>query len=1814
MHRQSLSNESIDGLKFGETNPFNVKKQINQLEQHSSDKDSLEPIAIIGMSCRFPLDTNTPDKFWKLLIERRTTTSQIPEWRWQPYRSSAPKILAALDSATRFGSFLSNIDGFDADFFGITPREAELIDPQQRMVLELSWEALENAGIAPSSLKGLDVGVYIAANSFDFGHLLMANLADIQPWTVNGGMLFGIANRVSYALDFRGPSMVVDTACAGSLTTLHLACQALRCKEVPLAIVGGVNIMSNPGMMIALDAAGATAPDGKSKTFDKSANGYGRGEGAGIVILKRLSEAQEAGDQILAVVKGSSIFQDGRTAGMMAPNPKAQEIMLRKTYERYGISPHSVSYVEAHGTGTPAGDKAEVSALVQIFGNGRPPENPCLIGSAKPNVGHLEAGAGMAGLIKTVLSMRHGVLPPSVYNELNAEIDWKNSGIKVVSEPTPWPSSGHPRRAGISCFGVGGTISHAILEEAPIIISASSKNALVQPTIARPLVFPLSARSNGALKEVSSNLADWIEAHPQVGLNSIANTLSRHRDHLSKRAVVIGTTHEDVVARLRKIASSTSDPLTITGECRIGAEKGTVWVFSGHGSQWSGMAVELLENEAPFAEVIDELGPIFKEELGYTARTAILESDWSTIERIQAITFATQLGLATLWRRNGLQPSAVIGHSVGEVAAAVVAGVLDMKEAARFACRRAAIYQRLAGHGGMALARLSFDEAQQRLMNNTHISAAIAASPEATVISGDIEALNEIASLWKRERIAVKKLTKIDAAFHSGQIDALIPDIKSAAKHLITHKPIVRLYTTTLSDPRSLSDRGPEFWAANSRSVVRLMHAVEAAMEDGFTSFLEISTAPIVTSSIRETADLKQRDDITICATLNPNQPEVLSITSSLAMLFCNGINFDWSALYPSPGFVDLPTMAWQHRSFWPTTAITSSERGFGHAPTSHTLLGQAEHIGSTPPFKVWRTNLDFNSRPYPGRHPIFGVEIVPAAALLYSLMKAGSRNDTLSGLIDISLHTPVPVDNPLELQIVLQNNTLRISSKLLQDQSDEESLWEWTTHTTALIDTNDRAYTPHTYDLNELQLRCNDVWSWERIESLYRKRGIGDYGFLWHLIDLRRGDGEIIASFKQRETSTKSIFTWAEIFDAALTVCPLLLPDDEVLRMPSHIDHITIHGQLPKEYIVHASRADKNNISTGECYLQVHILNIEGQEIAIIDGLKFGVLDNKAELRNRPTDIIFSDVWRSIDLPGNSESLPRSMVFVGQRLEWLRDLADTFSNTGISCDFVDQADSLGSISDCMVVVVGSMLDSGEQVEEASERNAWSLIETAQTLIANASNMKNVRLCCLTQDVRMNKNESSLAQSPLWGVARIIAGERPDLWGGLFDLDTSTPIKSLGSQLHKAMLSRSNEDVISISKEGTYVLRLVSATHLPSKHAAASKVKSSVYTTVCHADATYLVTGGFGALGLEAARYLISMGARRLILAGRHGLPERRTWKSKQDPTIRNAIDSIKEMETAGVTVIPLQIDISNPESVREKLNSDALGLPSIRGIVHAAGVFDGGILSQIDRRVLRSVLQSKIRGTMALHRQFPPGSLDFFVLFSSSGQLGRLTGQACYAAANAFLDGFARYRNTSGVSDSISLGWMAWRGMGMSKSIDATMIEARSQGMEAIESASALNAWRYCNQLSIDYAAIFALSNSQHNPTILPVFSELFNESDENTSESSTSFDIPVENRLAWLVADIRKLVATELKVQEENIEVKRPLIEMGVDSLMTVSLRVRFKQRYGFEFPATLLWNNPSVYAIANFIEQHLNELSRVAAVDSHAHSRDEACSGAC
>lgn len=706
-----------------------------------AEAQAAEPIAVVGMGCRFAPGLSSPEDLWRFLIRGGDAVRDVPVARWAPFEARGPQERGALRGATRRAAYLEDVEGFDAAFFGISPREALYVDPQQRLALEVAWEALEHAGIPSSALRGTDAGVYIGVTFGEYGLRTMADLTDIQPWAGLGASYYAVPNRISYLLDLHGPSLAVDSACASSLSGVHLACQSLRTGESSLVIAGGVSVLSAPHSTVALDAMGATAPDGRSKAFSADADGYGRGEGVGIVVLKRLGDALAAGDRVWAVIRSTVVRHDGKTDAIMVPGREAQERMLRDAYRRAGIAPEHVDYIEAHGTGTPVGDRIEAAALGAVVGAGRPAEEPCPIGSLKPNIGHLEAGAGVAGLIKAVLAVHHAQIPPSLYCPTpNPAIDWEAARLRVATSPTPWPRTGRPRRAGVSSYGYGGVIAHAVLEQAPV----PHEHVEHRADDHAPTVFPVSGATAAARGDNARRLADWLTAHPQTCLPCLGHTLARRRNHLHHRAGIVTDSLETLVQELRRLADGKRTPASAIGSLAAGTPVEPVWVFSGHGAQWPGIGHDLLAAEPAFAAAIDELGPVFRQELGVTAGEMLQQGDFSAVGVAQPVTYAMHLGLAALWRAYGVTPAAVIGHSVGEIAAAVVAGALTPVQGAQVVCRRSRLFERADGQGAMAFVSLPFATVEEQLSGRTDVVPAIHASPQSTVISGPEQAVAEL--------------------------------------------------------------------------------------------------------------------------------------------------------------------------------------------------------------------------------------------------------------------------------------------------------------------------------------------------------------------------------------------------------------------------------------------------------------------------------------------------------------------------------------------------------------------------------------------------------------------------------------------------------------------------------------------------------------------------------------------------------------------------------------------------------------------------------------------------------------------------------------------------------------------------------------------------------------------------------------------------------------------------------------------------------------------------------------------------------------
>ncbi|HEX2132684.1 MAG TPA: type I polyketide synthase [Actinophytocola sp.] len=1724
--------------------------------------DAPEPVAIVGMGCRLPGDIDSPEAFWNALVDGFDAIGEVPPNRWEHYEA-APENAAAVRKVSRRGGFVSDVDSFDAAFFGVSPREATLMDPQQRMTLEVTWEALEHAGIVPGDLAGTNAGVFVGVNTDDHGRKLLEDLPRIEAWTGIGSSMCAVANRVSYVLDLHGPSMVVDTACSSSLVALHLACQSLRQGETPVAIAGGIMLMVAPGLTMVMDTAGALAPDGRSKSFDASADGYGRGEGCGVVVLKRLSDARRDGDRVLAVIRGSAVNQDGRTNGIMAPSGEAQTEMLRQACTQAGVAPESVDYVEAHGTGTRAGDPIEAGALASVYGAGRPVDRPCLVGSVKTNIGHLEAASGIAGVIKAVLAIEHAAIPPSLnFDTPNPDIPWAESGLRVVTEVTPWPSTAGPRRAGVSGYGYGGTIAHLVLEQAPRLDQPVT--ALDKGTAQR--VYPLSGNSPEAVREYAVRLAQWLAGDglraADAELADVAYTLTRRRSHLAHRTAITATGQEELIARLRQVGVDEPGDGITAGQPLDGAAKGAVWVFSGHGSQWIGMGRELLATEPAFGRVLDELEPVFLDEAGISPRRALLEGDLLHTDVIQMMIFAMQVALAEVWYEHGIRPAAVIGHSVGEIAAAVVAGILDLADGARLICRRSALLRRVAGNGGMAMVNLPFEEAKQRLTGHDGVVAAISAAPSSTVIAGDTAVLDVVVKQWSADPELHVQRVNSDVAFHSHHMDPLVGELAEAAHDLTVREPALPVYSTSLADPRGEAPRDGAYWAGNLRNPVRFADAVSAALADGYRAFVEVSPHPVVSYSINEVLAAEGVDDAVVAHTLRRNRPERTTLVDNLGTLHCTGVPVDWSAAFPGGRLAPLPGIAWQHREYRVEVRAPGVQTRL-HDEDSHTLLGSPLTVNGTSTVRLWQTRLDHGSRPYPGDHPVQGTEIIPAAVLLNTFFAAAGGHV----LTDVSLRVPVSVAAARELQVVHMDGTLRLASRLPGEAAEQDSGWQ--THTTAVVPAVADLGGEATLALEELRNRCTERLDPDYVVDRLASIGVAAMGFPWRINRIRRGPGELFVRVVADPAGTLPR-TWASILDAALSAASVVFDGPATLRMPAHIRQVVVGGRPPEEAVL-SVRVRPGSTDT----VDVRVAAPDGTVVASLTGLRYGVLDGDIGAPASPRRLVHKVVWRALELPKRTRDLD-GVVFVGDT-EFAAELGTSFAEAGVPWRAVTDPSELDGAEVTGATAVVVLPERAEDAWDQSLAATWLLTRTVQLLSTWDSQPA---VWCVTRGVREATELAGVGDAALWGVGRVLGGEHPGLWGGIVDLDAADPLGSVG-MLRQVLAARPADDVITVRRTAIEVARLAQVEGGADRD-----------TVSCRPDGTYLVTGGLGVLGLEVAQWLAGRGARRIVLAGRRGLPPRSSWNTVTDPGLTAQIEAVRALEAAGVTVRVLALDIGDRAQAARLLSANELGLPPIRGVVHAAGVLDNRMAVDVDEDSLATVMRPKVAGALVLHELFPPGSVDFLALFSSAGLLLGLPGQTSYAAGNAVLDGLATHRRAGGRTDTISLGWTSWRGLGMSTSSAAIDAELSARGTADITAAEAFRSWEYAARHDVAHVAVLRTIPLLPGMTRPALLGELTAEEPAAAPAGTAApwAELRGDDLREYLVGEVAGEVAGEIKLAADELDVRRPLIEMGLDSVMTQIIRNRLERTFRVSLPATLLWNRPTVQAIGDFLAELL------------------------
>ncbi|MGX9885564.1 acyltransferase domain-containing protein [Streptomyces sp. NPDC002276] len=852
-----------------------------------------EPVAVIGVGCRLPGGVHGPDDYWQLLIDGVDAIRRVPEDRWGDFTPFPPA------ETPLYGGYLDDIAGFDADFFRITPREAAVMDPQQRILLEVVRETLDHAAVPATALAGTATGIYVGVSAPEYGRLTGADAHAVDPWAPAGAALSVTAGRLAYVLDTHGPNMAVDTACSSSLVALHQACMSLREGETDTAIAAGVNVLLSPAVGVAFARAGALAPDGRCKPFATTADGIGRGEGCAAVLLKRLSDAERDGDRVLAVIRATAVNSDGRSGGLLAPNPAAQQALLATAYGRAGLAPAHVDYVEAHGTGTPLGDPIEAGALGAVLGAGRDREQPLLLGSVKGNLGHLECAAGLAGLVKTVLALHHDLVPPSLHGT-----SLPDPRLRLVTEPEPWPRYGGTATAGVSGFGFGGTNAHAVVEEwrPPAERTGDSSEPAARLHL-------LSDLDTERVRDTAARLAAWLRTPTGSAARpaDVARTLAGRTGRGPVRAAVVARDGRELADALGALAQGTSDPRVVTGDRDRVGRGGPVWVFSGYGSQWTGMGRQLLLEEPAFAAAVEKLDAQLADVFGFSLREHLASA--GPLDRLdvsQPVVFGTQLALAELWRSYGVEPAAVIGHSLGEVAAAVCADALDVVDAARVVAVRARLLGGLRG-GAMAVVDLEDDELADLEREFPGVQVAVHSSPRQKVVTGDEVAVARLVRrLEKRGRAA--RAMRVVGAGHSPQVDPLLPELVESLADLRGRSPRVPVYSTVLDDPRGASEFGAEHWAANLRRPVRLDRALAAAAADGRTAFVEISPHPVLARAITDTVP----GALTV-GTLRRDAAGSAAFLGELGALYTAGLSLP----VPTGRVLDLPLPRWRHVRYW---------------------------------------------------------------------------------------------------------------------------------------------------------------------------------------------------------------------------------------------------------------------------------------------------------------------------------------------------------------------------------------------------------------------------------------------------------------------------------------------------------------------------------------------------------------------------------------------------------------------------------------------------------------------------------------------------------------------------------------------------------------------------------------------------------------------------------------------------------------------------------------------------------------------------------
>jgi acyl transferase domain-containing protein len=1381
---------------------------------------AVEPVAIVGMACRLPGGVDTPERFWSLLAEGGDAVTEVPADRWDASALFSDDASVPGTVTSRWGGFLRDVDRFDAAFFGISPREASRMDPQQRLFLEVAWDALDDAGQDAGQLAGSRTGVFagIHSHSADYFWFDLGQPSRMDAFTGPGTSHSILTGRLSYLFDLQGPSVAVDTACSSSLVAVHLACQSLRAGETTMALAGGVNLVLSPDFTIALSRLQMLSPDGRCRTFDARANGFVRSEGCAMVVLKRLSDALAHGDRIHAVIRGSALNQDGRTNGITAPNGLSQQRVIEQAMAAAGVDASEIGYVEAHGTGTSLGDPIEVEALAAALGAPGGASGPCYLGSAKANIGHAEGAAGVTGLIKAVLTLQHRAVPPLAhFTGLNPHISLDGTRFQIPTTLRQWESGGSRRLAGVSSFGWSGTNAHVIVEEAPEVAPD-----LPDAGTDRMWVLPLSARSEKALVALTERFEDLLRRSGDTPLLDLCHSAALRRTHHDYRVAATGRSAEELAQRLHAHRQGHTTWEVAAGRAVAGRRTSAVFVFSGQGPQWWAMGRELMATSAVFREQIERCSAALQPLAGWSIVEELdRDEPTSRLRRTdiaQPVLFALQIGLAAMWQSLGVTPAAVVGHSAGEIAAAHVAGMLSLEEAIRVAFHRGALMQRAADGGKMIAVELAARDVERALEPfGGRVSLAAVNAPQSCVISGDVEPVDELVEALQRKNVLCRPL-RVAYAFHSAQMDGIAESLASALGPVRCGPARVPFVSSVTGQAAGEGALGPEYWRRNVRETVRFGPAIATLAARGHRLFVELSPHPVLASAIASMG--QPADPLVALPSLVRGRGEQATVASTLAGLYAAGYPLDWRRVYPQGRIVALPRYPWQRERHWlpesSAAAGAAAVPGRGHADRV-SLLGRRLR---SPQLQgvVFESELSLASPPWLAEHRIHGAAMVPGAALLAMAVSAA---ETACGgrafeLRDFLLRTPLVVDDTprlVQTQVTPRPGDQFDVEILSLEEPDRD---QWVVHVTTRVSLTAGSGSTDLSPLEVARARCADTGPIATHYERLREAGASLGEPLQSLQQLRARPGESVGVL----TLPRPL--WAErtsyrvhpsLLDGSFqTILGALGADGPAtLYVPQAIDVVRMgpggHTSLSAHAVVRATPAPGAPVVA-----DVSLRDDAGHSVAVLRGVVLGAAPAAIVRGVDPAHApwLYEETWTaaSDDALRRVDGQPRRWLIFVDRHGVGETLVGMLERAGHTCIRVTpgtsyevlspdhiRLDPLGAgqvervcrevlAQPCAGVVYGWMLDvplpadDGPPLDVMQERKCGAALALLQS-IAALDPARRTALHVLTrgaQAVRDGETPNP-AQATVWGLARVAALEQPDLRVVCVDLDPAAGLE-----------------------------------------------------------------------------------------------------------------------------------------------------------------------------------------------------------------------------------------------------------------------------------------------------------------------------------------------------------------------------------------------------------------------------------------------------